>query len=210
MDRRDAHRSPYRRRVVALSSVCVFCGSSRGEGEQWAAAARSLGALLAERGIDLVYGGGQVGLMGEVANAALAGGGRVVGVIPAGLFTREVAHRGVTELHEVASMHERKALMYDRSDAFIALPGGFGTLDELAEVVTWTQLGLHGKPTVLLDVGGFWDPLIALLDGMAASGFLKPQNRDLLHVRDSPEAALAYLAEADPRYVEKWITEDER
>jgi hypothetical protein len=121
-----------------------------------------------------------------------------------------VAHRGVTELHEVASMHERKALMYDRSDAFIALPGGLGTLDELAEVVTWTQLGLHGKPTVLLDVDGFWDPLVALLDGMAASGFLRPQNRDLLHVRDTPEAALRYLAEAEPRYVEKWITEDDR
>lgn len=196
--------------MVALSSVCVFCGSSRGAGEQWGAAARSLGTLLAERGIDLVYGGGQVGLMGEVANAALAGGGKVVGVIPAGLFTREVAHRGVTELHEVASMHERKALMYDLSDAFIALPGGFGTLDELAEVVTWTQLGLHGKPTVLLDVEGFWDPLIALLDGMTASGFLKPQNRDLLHVRDDPEAALAYLAAAEPRYVEKWISDEER
>ena len=196
--------------MVALSSVCVFCGSSRGAGEQWGAAARSLGTLLAERGIDLVYGGGQVGLMGEVANAALAGGGKVVGVIPAGLFTREVAHRGVTELHEVASMHERKALMYDLSDAFIALPGGFGTLDELAEVVTWTQLGLHGKPTVLLDVEGFWNPLIALLDGMTASGFLKPQNRDLLHVRDDPEAALAYLAAAEPRYVEKWISDDER
>ena len=196
--------------MVALSSVCVFCGSSRGEGEQWAAAARSLGALLAERGIELVYGGGHVGLMGEVADAALAAGGRVVGVIPSGLFSREVAHRRVTELHEVGSMHERKALMYDRSDAFVALPGGFGTLDELAEVVTWTQLGLHGKPTVLLDVDGFWDPFVALLDGMAASGFLRPQNRDLVHVRDTPEAALAHLENAEPIYVEKWITEDDR
>jgi uncharacterized protein (TIGR00730 family) len=196
--------------MVALSAVCVFCGSSSGEGGRWAEVARSLGTLLAARGIDLVYGGGRVGLMGEVADAALAGGGRVVGVIPSGLFTREVAHRGVTELHEVESMHTRKALMYDRSDAFVALPGGFGTLDELAEVVTWTQLGLHGKPTVLLDVDGFWDPLVALLDGMAASGFLKPENRDLLHVRDTPEAALAYLTEAEPRYVEKWIADDER
>ena len=148
--------------------------------------------------------------MGEVADAALAAGGRVVGVIPAGLFAREVAHRGITELHEVASMHERKALMYDRSDAFIALPGGFGTLDELVEVLTWTQLGLHGKPTALLDVDGFWAPLVALLDGMTASGFLKPQNRDLVHVQDTPEAALAHLAEAEPIYLEKWITEDDR
>lgn len=188
----------------------MFCGSSSGEGEQWAAAARSLGSTLAERGIDLVYGGGRVGLMGEVADAALTAGGRVVGVIPSGLFTREVAHRGITELHEVGSMHERKALMYDRSDAFIALPGGFGTLDELAEVVTWTQLGLHGKPTVLLDVDGFWEPFVALLDRMAASGFLKPQNRDLVHVRDTPCAALDHLAGAEPVYVEKWITETDR
>jgi hypothetical protein len=196
--------------MVALRSVCVFCGSSSGEGERWAEVARSLGRLLAERGIDLVYGGGKVGLMGEVADAALAAGGRVVGVIPGGLFTREVAHRGVTELHEVASMHERKALMYDRSDAFIAMPGGFGTLDELFEVVTWGQLGLHGKPAVLLDVDGFWDPLVQMLDRMSACGFLKPQNRDLLHVRATPEAALAHLAEAQPVYVEKWITEADR
>ena len=196
--------------MVALSSVCVFCGSSRGNGERWAETGRALGSLLADREIELVYGGGAVGLMGEVADAALGAGGRVVGVIPVGLFTREVAHRGVTELYEVASMHERKALMYDRSDAFIALPGGFGTLDELAEVLTWTQLGLHGKPTVLLDVDHFWDPLVALLDGMATSGFLKAQNRALLHVRDSPEAALDHLAEAEPTFVEKWITEEDR
>lgn len=196
--------------MVALSSVCVFCGSSRGEGERWASAARALGTLTAERGIDLVYGGGQVGLMGEVADAALAAGGRVIGVIPSGLFSREVAHRGITELHEVGSMHERKALMYDRSDAFVALPGGFGTLDELAEVVTWTQLGLHGKPTVLLDVDGFWDPFVTLLDGMMASGFLRPQNRDLVYVRDTPAAALDHLAAAEPVYVEKWISDDER
>jgi uncharacterized protein (TIGR00730 family) len=196
--------------MVALSSVCVFCGSSRGEGERWASAARALGTLIAERGIDLVYGGGQVGLMGEVADAALAAGGRVIGVIPSGLFSREVAHRGITELHEVGSMHERKALMYDRSDAFVALPGGFGTLDELAEVVTWTQLGLHGKPTVLLDVDGFWDPFVTLLDGMMASGFLRPQNRDLVNVRDTPAAALDHLAAAEPVYVEKWISDDER
>jgi uncharacterized protein (TIGR00730 family) len=196
--------------MVALRTVGVFCGSSRGEGDGWAEAARALGRLLAARGIGLVYGGGRVGLMGEVADAALAAGGQVVGVIPAGLFTREVAHRGITELHEVGSMHERKALMYDRSDAFIALPGGFGTLDELCEVVTWTQLGLHGKPTVLLDVDGFWDPFVALLDGMAAAGFLKPENRQLLEVRTSAEEALDHLSRADPVYVEKWIGPEER
>jgi uncharacterized protein (TIGR00730 family) len=188
----------------------VFCGSSRGNGDRWADAARALGGLLADRGIALVYGGGQVGLMGEVADAALAAGGTVIGVIPRGLFSREVAHRGVTELHEVASMHERKALMYDRSDAFLALPGGFGTLDELAEVVTWTQLGLHGKPTVLLDVEGFWDPFTRLLDGMVAAGFLKAQNRALLEVQPTAEAALDHLAAAEPVYVEKWISDDER
>ncbi len=196
--------------MVALRSVGVFCGSSRGNGDRWADAARALGGLLADRGIALVYGGGQVGLMGEVADGALERGGTVIGVIPRGLFSREVAHRGVTELHEVASMHERKALMYDRSDAFLALPGGFGTLDELAEVVTWTQLGLHGKPTVLLDVDGFWDPFVRLLDGMVAAGFLKAQNRALLELRPTPEAALDHLATAEPVYVEKWISDDER
>ena len=133
-----------------------------------------LGTLLARRGIDLVYGGGSVGLMGEVADAALAAGGRVTGVIPTGLFSREVGHGSLTELHEVGSMHERKQLMYDLSDGFIALPGGLGTLEELAEVTTWSQLGLHAKPVVLLDVDGFWDPLAAQLDRMVAVGLLKP------------------------------------
>ena len=172
--------------------------------------ARSLGTLLAERGIGLVYGGGGVGLMGEMADATLAAGGKVTGVIPSGLFTREMAHVEVTELVEVGSMHERKALMYDRSDAFIAMPGGFGTLDELCEVVTWTQLGLHAKPAVLLDVDGFWDPFVALLDKMEAVGFMKPANRRLLGVVDTPEAALQHLGEATPTYVKKWITEGER
>lgn len=196
--------------MVVLRSVCVFCGSSSGSDERFAEAARELGAAVAERGLDLVYGGGQVGLMGEVADAALGAGGRVVGVIPSGLFSREVAHPGLTELHEVASMHERKALMYDRSDAFIALPGGFGTLDELCEVLTWTQLGLHAKPSVLLDVDGFWDPFVALLDGMTVAGLLKPANRALLAVRDAPAAALDHLAVTEPVHVEKWITEADR
>jgi uncharacterized protein (TIGR00730 family) len=196
--------------MVALGAVCVFCGSSRGEGDQWAETARALGTLLAERGIDLVYGGGTVGLMGEMADAALAAGGRVIGVIPKGLFGREHAHRGVTELHETATMHERKALMYDRSDAFIALPGGYGTLDELCEVVTWAQIGVHAKPSVLLDVDGFWDPFLTLLDRMVDSGFVKPSNRALLHAEPSPEAAVTHLEAVVPPRSESWISSDQR
>jgi uncharacterized protein (TIGR00730 family) len=196
--------------MVALGAVGVFCGSSSGHGEHYLDAARSLGALLAAERVGLVYGGGRVGLMGELADACLHGGGHVVGVIPRGLFRREVAHRGVSELHEVASMHERKALMYDRSDGFIALPGGLGTLDELAEVATWSQLGLHAKPLVLLDVAGFWTPFVDLLDGMVAAGLLRLENRSLIEVRDSGEAALELLRAAEPTYVEKWIDADER
>jgi uncharacterized protein (TIGR00730 family) len=177
--------------VVALRAVCVFCGSSAPGDPRYRDAARALGALVARRGVDLVYGGGSVGLMGELADAALGQGGRVIGVIPAGLFAREVGHTGLTELHEVASMHERKQLMYDLSDAFVALPGGLGTLEELAEIATWSQLGLHSKPVVLLDVGGFWDPLAAQLDRMAGAGFVKQANRGLIQRTRSAEEALA-------------------
>ncbi|HEX4867504.1 MAG TPA: TIGR00730 family Rossman fold protein [Acidimicrobiales bacterium] len=196
--------------MVELRAVCVFSGSSSGGDDRYAAVAEALGRLLAERGLTLVYGGAEVGLMGTLADAALAAGGEVVGVIPRGLFTREIAHRGLTELVEVRSMHERKAHMYDRSDAFIALPGGFGTLDELFEAVTWSQLGIHAKPSVLLDVDGFWDPLVTQLDAMAAAGFLRPENRQLLQVRGSPEAALAHLEGAGPGAPEPWITAEER
>jgi len=196
--------------VVALRAVCVFCGSSSGLDAVHEATARRLGTTLADRGLELVYGGAAVGLMGVLADAALAAGGRVVGVIPRRLFTREIAHRGLTELHEVDSMHERKALMYDRSDAFLALPGGFGTLDELFEAVTWSQLGIHAKPSVLLDVGGFWHPLVAQLDAMVDAGFLKPENRALLEVRGSIDEALEHLATSEPVPREKWISADER
>lgn len=196
--------------MVSLRAVGVFCGSSSGNGDRYVRVARSLGAQLAAQGITLVYGGGKVGLMGELADACLADGGTVVGVIPRGLFRREVAHRGVTELHEVGSMHERKALMYDRSDAFVALPGGLGTLDELAEVATWSQLGLHAKPLVLLDVDGFWAPLVALLDGMVAAGLLKAENRALIEVCDDVGASLDHLRTAEPAYTEKWIGPDDR
>ena len=172
--------------------------------------ARALGTLLAQRGIGLVYGGGSVGLMGELADAALASGGRVTGVIPVGLFSREIGHTGLTELREVGSMHERKQLMYDLSDAFIALPGGLGTLEELAEVAAWSQLGLHSKPIVLLDVDAFWEPLVTQLDRMVSVGLLKQVNRDLIRRAHSPEEALAVLASAEPSYTEKWITAEDR
>jgi uncharacterized protein (TIGR00730 family) len=196
--------------MVAVSSVGVFCASSTGRGERYREAAIALGRHLATDDVRLVYGGGAVGLMGELADACLGAGGTVVGVIPAGLFRREVAHRGITELHEVATMHERKALMYDRSDAFIALPGGLGTLDELCEVATWGQLGLHAKPIVLLDVDDFWTPFVHVLDTMVEAELLKPANRELIAVRDSPAAALAHLRAAQPAYVEKWIDPEDR
>jgi uncharacterized protein (TIGR00730 family) len=196
--------------VVAIRAVCVFCGSSAPADPRYRDTACALGALVARRGIDLVYGGGSVGLMGELADAALGYGGRVIGVIPAGLFAREVGHPGLTELHEVASMHERKQLMYDLSDAFIALPGGLGTLEELAEVATWSQLGLHSKPVVLLDVDGFWGPLVTQLDRMVGTGLLKPASRDLIQRTRSPEEALGVLAAAKPVPPQKWVTAEER
>ncbi len=196
--------------MVAVGAVCVFCGSSVPADARYRDAARALGALVARRDIALVYGGGRVGLMGELADAALAHGGRVIGVIPAGLFAREVNHTGLTELREVASMHERKQLMYDLSDAFIALPGGLGTLEELAEVATWSQLGLHSKPVVLLDVEGFWSPLITQLDRMVGAGLLGPAGRDLIRQARSPGEALAVLTAAKPAQPEKWITAQER
>ena len=196
--------------MVALRAVCVFCGSSAPADPRYRDAARALGALIARRGVDLVYGAGSVGLMGELADAALGQGGRVIGVIPAGLFAREVGHTGLTELHEVASMHERKQLMYDLSDAFVALPGGLGTLEELAEVATWSQLGLHSKPVVLLDVDGFWEPLVSQLDRMAGAGLLRPANRDLIQRTRSAEEALGVIAAAGPAAPGKWITAQER
>jgi uncharacterized protein (TIGR00730 family) len=199
-----------RRPVRSLQSVCVFCGSSTPPDARYRQATRDLGVLLASRDITVVYGGGSVGLMGELADAALEAGGRVIGVIPVGVFTREIGHPSLTELHQVASMHERKQLMYDLADGFIALPGGLGTLEELAEVATWSQLGLHTKPEVLLDVGGFWEPLVAQLDRMVSAGLLSPRNRHLIQHAVTPGGALAALESAPPRPIEKWITGSER
>src|SRR5215467_16205780 len=196
--------------MVDIASLCVFCGSSTPPDPRYRETARALGKLAAARGVGLVYGGGRTGLMGELADAALSAGGKVVGVIPTGLFDREIAHTELTKLHEVATMHERKQLMYDLADAFVAMPGGLGTLEELAEVTTWSQLGLHAKPVVLLDVDAFWDPLIAQLDRMVAVGLLKRSNRDLIQRAGSPDDALAALVVTQPTAEEKWITPQER
>jgi uncharacterized protein (TIGR00730 family) len=196
--------------MVDLRAVCVFCGSSDPADPRYRDAARALGSLVARSGLTLIYGGGSVGLMGELADAALHHGGRVIGVIPTSLWAREINHTGLTELYEVGSMHERKQRMYDLSDAFIALPGGLGTLEELAEVATWSQLGLHSKPIALLDVDGFWEPLVSLLDRMVGTGLLKPASRNLIRRTRSPEEALAILAATEPPRPENWITPDER
>lgn len=174
---------------MAQRRVCVFCGSSVGTRPEYAAAAVALAQAMADAGAGLVYGGGAVGLMGIVADAVLARGGEVIGVIPEALATREIAHTGLTELHVVSSMHERKALMADLSDAFIALPGGFGTFEEFCEVITWTQLGIHPKRCGLLNVAGYYDPLLAQFDRATSDGFVKPANRRIV-IADTDPAAL--------------------
>jgi uncharacterized protein (TIGR00730 family) len=163
-----------------MRRICVFCGSSAGARAEYREAAELVGRLLAERGIELVYGGGRVGLMGAVADACLGAGGRVIGVIPQGLMDREVGHRGLTELRVVGSMHERKALMADLADGFLCLPGGFGTWDEFCEILTWAQLGLHRGPCGLLNVLGYYDPLLAMADRACAEGFVSEANRGLI------------------------------
>ncbi len=193
-----------------MKSVCVFCGSSVGAREEYAQVARGLGQLLADRGLRTVYGAGNIGLMGVLADAALAAGGEVVGVIPEALVARELAHNGVTDLRIVRSMHERKALMADLSDAFIALPGGFGTFEELCETLTWVQLGIHAKPCGLLNVAGYFDPLIALFDRAVEDRFLRPQHRTLLQVSTDPAELLDHLQTARPRETHKWLDRDER
>ncbi|HKU12885.1 MAG TPA: TIGR00730 family Rossman fold protein [Steroidobacteraceae bacterium] len=176
-----------------MESLCVFCGSSSGNHPGYAALARRAGALIARRGLTLVYGGGRVGLMGALADAALAAGGRVVGVIPQMLLDREVGHAGLSQLHVVRTMSERKLLMGDLADAFLALPGGIGTMDELFEAWTWTQLGLHRKPCALLNQDGYYDPLVAFLDRAVDEGFLQPDNRAALLVDTDLEALIERL-----------------
>ncbi len=181
-------------RDVRGSRLCIFCGSSMGTKTEYADAARALGRLMAARGIGVVYGGASVGLMGAVADAALEAGGEVIGVIPRVLWEREVGHTGLTDLHVVDSMHERKALMAELSDGFIALPGGIGTFEELFEVWTWAYLGLHRKPVALLDTAGFYAPLTTFIESAAQAGFIKPAQRDGLLVDSDPAALLDRIA----------------
>jgi len=186
-----------------LRRVCVFCGSSSGTAPVFTEAAAELGRALAARSIELVYGGGATGLMGTVADAVLGHGGHVVGIIPGGLST-EVGHPGISQLVEVDGMHARKALMYEKADAFVALPGGFGTLDELAEVLTWSQLGLHAKPVGLLDVDDYYRHLLAFFDQSVEAGLLKHQNRALLVADTAVDRLLDTLATTEVVYEPKW------
>jgi uncharacterized protein (TIGR00730 family) len=187
-----------------LRSICVFCGSSAGIRPQYAQAAANVGQLLAAQKIQLVYGGGNVGLMGVLADSALAAGGQVIGVIPRMLVERELAHQGLTELRIVGSMHERKALMAELSDAFLALPGGLGTFEELCEVLTWAQLGIHPKPCGCLNTCGYFDRFTQLLEQAVAEGFLPKQHRQLLSVAGEVETLLASLEQHQPLHPDKW------
>ena len=187
--------------MTGVQRVCVYCGSSSRVAEPYREAARRTGRLLAEAGMELVYGGGHVGLMGLTADAALAAGGRVIGIIPDFLHSRELTHKSLSELIVVGSMHERKQRMFERSDAFAILPGGFGTLDEAFECMTWKQLGLHDKPIVIVDVDGYWKPLLALLDHAIGAGFAPARMRDTIQVVPTAEALIAVLKSAAPSQV---------
>ncbi len=193
-----------------MKSVCVYCGSNAGNDSAYAERAIALGVRIASEGMQLVYGGGNVGLMGIVADAVLANGGEVIGVIPEALMQWEVGHTGLTRLEVVGSMHERKARMFDLADGFVALPGGFGTLDEMFEMLTWRQIGLGDKPCAFLDVNGFYAPLMQMLDHMVASRFLHPeQRRDLWHGEDL-DTLFTWLHGYVPVHADKWLDEKRR
>ena len=189
--------------------LCIFCGSSPGAHRAYADAAKEVGTQLAQRGIELVYGGGNVGLMGIVADSVMQNGGRVIGVIPESLVAKEVAHRGLPDLRIVKTMHERKALMAELSDGFIALPGGIGTFEEFFEIVTWAQLGLHAKPCALLNVNGFYDPLLRLLDHAIEEQFVKPAQRALVIVESDFSISLDRMARHHVPHEPKWIGREE-
>lgn len=188
-----------------MKSVCVFCGSSQGDKPLYRESAAHFGRRVAALGLRLVYGGGNVGLMGVVADAALRAGGEVIGIIPQALVDWELAHGGLTELVVVQSMHERKARMAEAADAFVALPGGFGTFEEFCEVLTWSQLGLHAKPCGVLNVGGFYDPLLALFDRAVQERFLRPEHRELVLADTDVDALLSRLASYTPARFDKLI-----
>jgi len=193
-----------------MRSVCVYCGSNAGNKPAYTDRAIALGTRLAKDGLQLVYGGGNVGLMGIVADSVLEAGGEVVGVIPAQLVEWEVAHKGLTRLEVVANMHERKARMFDLADGFVALPGGFGTLDEMFEMLTWRQLGIGDKPCAFLDVDGFYTPLLAMMDRMVEERFLHPdQRRDLWH-GDDIDSMIAWMRAYQPAQSSKWLDEKRR
>lgn len=195
--------------VHSFKRLCVFCGSSHGAGRAYVDAAKRVGAKLASRGIELVYGGGNVGLMGVLADSVLEAGGHVIGVIPEALMAKEVGHRGLTDLRVVKSMHERKALMAELSDGFIALPGGLGTFEEFFEIVTWAQLGLHNKPCALLNVNGFYDPLLHLLDHAIEERFVKPAQRALIVVESDFSGLLERMSRQRIPHEPKWIAREE-
>jgi uncharacterized protein (TIGR00730 family) len=192
-------------RIMSMRRVCVFCGSSCGSYPEYRKAAEELARELVRRGIGLVYGGGNVGLMGTLADAVLKAGGEAIGVIPRNLMAKDVGHKGLTKLHVVGSMHERKALMADLSDAFVVMPGGFGTMEEFCEVLTWSQLGLHAKPCGILNVLGYYLPLLAMFDHAVEQGFLRPENRALVLAHQSAAELLQALDNWPPVYAEKWL-----
>jgi uncharacterized protein (TIGR00730 family) len=194
---------------MRAKSICVFCGSNEGRQDLYRSTAQSVGRQLAQSGIQVVFGGGSCGLMGAVADAALEAGGRVVGVIPKGIESREVAHRSLSELHIVRSMHDRKAMMTELSDGFLALPGGLGTLEELFEVLSWAQLGIHEKPVALLNAGGYFDPLLTFLDRSMEEGFVRPEHHALLLRGDDVEEVLAKMKAYEPTIDQKWLDLDE-
>jgi uncharacterized protein (TIGR00730 family) len=192
-----------------MQRFCVFCASSVGNDPAFIRAAESLGQTLAARQIGLVYGGGNIGLMGVIADAVMNGGGQAIGVIPQALVDKELAHRGITELRIVHSMHERKALMAELSDAFIALPGGFGTMEEFCEVLTWAQLGLHKKPSGLLNISGFYDHFLLFLDHIVETRLLRPQHRELVLDSTNVEDLLTRISAWKPAAIDKWIHPEE-
>jgi uncharacterized protein (TIGR00730 family) len=195
--------------ATQMTRICVFCGSSEGFRPIYADTARALGRALVDRGLGLVYGGGNVGLMGIVADAVMQSGGEVIGVIPEALVERELAHGDVTQLIVVSSMHERKAKMAELADAFIAMPGGYGTFEEFCEIITWAQLGLHRKPCGILNVDRYYDPLLKLFDHAVAEGFLRPTNRLLVIQESDPRRLLDTLANYTPPQTEKWISRND-
>lgn len=195
--------------MTSIGTVCVFCGSSEGAREEYREAARGLGAELAGRGMRLVFGGGSVGLMGVVADAVMEGGGETVGVMPKALVEKEIGHEGLTELRVAATMHERKAIMSGLADAFVALPGGYGTFEEFLEILTWSQLGFHHKPCGLLDAAGFYGPLVSFLDHAVREGFVRAEYRSLILLEDDPKRMLDLLGSYAPPGVEKWASSGE-